>query len=76
MLSRGMKKKPKKQTPEDEPEDKPSRTDEARKVIEEYADDLREVIKKLRKPPQLAAASRGIGSRKVAQRGRGSSANG
>jgi hypothetical protein len=30
-------------------EAKPSRTDEARRVIEEYADDLREVIKTLRK---------------------------
>jgi hypothetical protein len=30
-------------------ETKPSRTDEARRIIEEYANDLREVIKKLRK---------------------------
>jgi hypothetical protein len=30
-------------------EDKPSRADEARKVAEEHADDLREVINKLRK---------------------------
>jgi hypothetical protein len=44
-----MKKKQKKQAPKDEPEDKPSRADEARKVAEEHADDLREVINKLRK---------------------------
>jgi hypothetical protein len=30
------------------PQPKPSRLDEARAVIEEYADDLREIIKKLR----------------------------
>jgi hypothetical protein len=42
---------PRKQTPEEEPKDKPSRTDEAREVVEEYANDLREVIKKLHKPP-------------------------
>ena len=30
-------------------EAKPSRTDEARRIIEEYANDLRGVIKKLRK---------------------------
>jgi hypothetical protein len=30
-------------------EAKPSRTDEARRIIEEYANDLREVIKTLRK---------------------------
>ena len=40
----------KKQTPEDEPEDKPTRTDQARQVAEEYANDQREIIKKLRKP--------------------------
>jgi hypothetical protein len=28
---------------------KPSRTQEARRIVEEYADDLREIIKKLRK---------------------------
>jgi hypothetical protein len=28
---------------------KPSPTEEARRIIEEYADDLREVLKKLRK---------------------------
>jgi hypothetical protein len=31
------------------PLDKPSRTDQARQVIEEYAKDQREIIKKLRK---------------------------
>jgi hypothetical protein len=30
-------------------EPKPSRTDQAREVVEEYANDLREVIKKLRR---------------------------
>jgi len=30
---------------------KPSREDEARQVAQEYADDQREIIKKLRKPP-------------------------
>jgi hypothetical protein len=39
----------KKQTSENERKDKPSRTDQAREVVEEYANDLREVIKKLRK---------------------------
>src|SRR4051812_12178065 len=34
--------------PEDEPKDKPSRTEQARQVAEEYADDQREIIKKLR----------------------------
>jgi hypothetical protein len=28
---------------------KPSRTEEARRIIEEYADDLRKILKKLRK---------------------------
>jgi hypothetical protein len=28
---------------------KPSRTEEARRIVEEYADDLREIPKKLRK---------------------------
>jgi hypothetical protein len=28
---------------------KPSRTDDARQIVEEYADDLREILKKLRK---------------------------
>ena len=31
------------------PEPKPSRVEEARRLIEEYADDLREVINKLRR---------------------------
>jgi hypothetical protein len=33
---------------EDEPPPKPSRLEEARRVIEDYAADLREIIKKLR----------------------------
>lgn len=40
---------PKKQTPEDKPKDKPTRTDQARQVAEEYANDQREIIKELRK---------------------------
>jgi hypothetical protein len=28
---------------------KPSRTEQARRIVEEYADDLREILKKLRK---------------------------
>jgi len=32
-----------------EPPSKASRTEEARRIIEEYADDLREILKKLRK---------------------------
>ena len=31
-----------------EPPSKPSRTEEARRIVEEYADDLREILKKLR----------------------------
>ena len=41
----------KKQPPEERPTDKPSRTEQAQQVAEEYADDQREIIKKLRKPP-------------------------
>jgi hypothetical protein len=33
----------------DEPPPKPSRSEEARRIVKEYASDLREVIKKLRK---------------------------
>jgi hypothetical protein len=33
-----------------EPPSKPSRTQEARRIVEEYADDLRVILKKLRKP--------------------------
>jgi ribosomal protein S30 len=43
----------KKKTPKVKPKDKkakPSRTEQARKVAEEYASDQREVIKKLPKP--------------------------
>ena len=39
----------KKQTEKSETKDKQSRTDQARQVIEEYADDLRRIIEKLRK---------------------------
>lgn len=38
-----------KQDPKDEAKDKPTRTDQARQVVEEYANDLRETIAKLRK---------------------------
>jgi hypothetical protein len=34
---------------DDEPNDKPSRTDQALRLIEQYASDLREIIKKLRR---------------------------
>ena len=39
----------KKWTPEDEPKYQPSRTDQAREAVEEYANDQREILKKLRK---------------------------
>jgi hypothetical protein len=43
-------KEPIKPDPDKEaPEPKPSRLDEARRVIEEYANELREIIVKLRK---------------------------
>jgi hypothetical protein len=32
-----------------EPPSKPSRTEEALRIVEEYADDLRKILKKLRK---------------------------
>jgi len=38
-----------KQAPEEKPKEKPSRTDEARRAAEEYANDLREIIEKFRK---------------------------
>ncbi len=41
---------PKKPASEDEPKDKPTRTDRAQQVAEEYANDQREIIKKLREP--------------------------
>jgi hypothetical protein len=34
---------------DEEPPPKPSRLEEARRIIEEYADDLREIIRKLRR---------------------------
>jgi len=33
----------------DKPPPKPSRSEEARRIIQEYADDLRKIIKKLRR---------------------------
>ena len=36
-------------TPENTPKDKPSRTDQARQVAEEYADDQRAIVARLRK---------------------------
>ncbi|MHB8268323.1 hypothetical protein [Bradyrhizobium sp.] len=49
----------KKQTPESEQKDKPSREDEARQVVQEYADDQRKIIEKLRKPLNQAASVSG-----------------
>jgi hypothetical protein len=40
----------KKQEAKDEPKGQPLRTDEARQVAEEYAEDQREILEKLRKP--------------------------
>ena len=40
-----------KQAPVDEQKDRPSRTEQARQVAEEYANDLREIMEKLRKTP-------------------------
>jgi hypothetical protein len=40
-----------KQPPDDEPKDKSSRTEQARQVVEECANDQREIIKKLRNLP-------------------------
>jgi hypothetical protein len=36
------------QAPKDEAKAKPTRTEQARQVVEEYAHDLREIIEKLR----------------------------
>jgi hypothetical protein len=38
-----------KDAPKDGSRDKPTRSDQARQVVEEYANDLRELIAKLRK---------------------------
>lgn len=38
--------------PETPPTPKPTRMEEARRIIEEYAEDLREIIRKLRKRMQ------------------------
>ena len=40
---------PTKQISKDQPKEKPSRTDQAREVVQEYADDQRAIIEKLRK---------------------------
>ena len=58
LLGAMRKKKIPKEKPEEKPEEKlkderkhkPSRTEQARKIAEEYASDQREVIEKLRKP--------------------------
>jgi len=44
-----MKPQDDKPTSGSEPPSKPSRTEEARRIVEEYADDLREILKKFRK---------------------------
>jgi hypothetical protein len=44
-----MSKPDEQHTGKEAPEPKPSRTEEARRLIEEYADDMREIIKKLRR---------------------------
>lgn len=44
---KAMTKKP---ASEEGPKDKPSRTEQAQQVAEEYANDLRDIVKKLRKP--------------------------
>jgi hypothetical protein len=43
--------KPQHDQPASRPEkpSKPSRTQQARRIVEEYADDLRQILKKLRK---------------------------
>lgn len=43
----------KKQTPEDEPKETPSRTDQARQVVEEYANDQRELHQEAPQAGQL-----------------------
>ena len=45
-----MTKKKDKPSAEQPADAKPSREDEVRQVVQEYADDQREIIKKLRKP--------------------------
>ena len=52
----------KERTTKDEREDRPSRTEEAKSVAQEYADDQRRIINKLRKPAKLKV--RGSVSRK------------
>jgi hypothetical protein len=46
---RGMVSPDKPNADKDAPEPKPSRLDEARRIIAEYANELREIIKKLRR---------------------------
>jgi hypothetical protein len=47
----GMKPSDKPRLDEDEPPPKLSHSEEARRIIEEYAEHLREIIKKLRRRP-------------------------
>jgi hypothetical protein len=44
-----MNKPDEKASGKEAPQPKPSRLEEARRLIEEYADDLREIIKRLRR---------------------------
>jgi hypothetical protein len=46
-IVRGMSRPEEPQPGNDEPPPKPSRLEEARRIIEEYAADLREIIKKI-----------------------------
>jgi hypothetical protein len=39
-----------------EPPSKPSRTEEARRIVEEYADDLRKILKKTSQALQLTSS--------------------
>jgi len=46
---RSMKRQDDEPTSRPEKRSKPSRTEEARRIVEGYADDLREILEKLRK---------------------------
>ena len=59
-IVRGMSPPEEPQPGNDEPPPKPSRLEEARRVIEEYAADLREIIKKLRRRLKEAASVGGL----------------
>jgi hypothetical protein len=48
-MGRAMSKLDEQHAGKEAPEPKPPRTEEARRPIEEYASDLREIIKKLRR---------------------------